>query len=81
MRSLFDQLNAAVVLVALLCVEPAGAVQVRGVVRMVGGAVIPGARVTLVNPDTTVVREVRSDAVGAYSFATVPIGCGRCRQV
>lgn len=77
MRSLFDQLNAAVVLVALLCAGPAGAIQVRGVVRVQGGVVIPGARVTLVNPDTTVVREVRSDTGGAYSFDTVPAGSWR----
>ncbi len=54
------------------CVTSAGCCPHHG-----GGAVVPGARVTLVNPDTTVVREVRSDAAGAYTIDTVPAGSWR----
>jgi hypothetical protein len=38
------------------------------------GAVVPGARVTLINTDTNLTRETITDAHGAYSFANVLAG-------
>ena len=38
------------------------------------GAVVPGARVTIVNTDTNFTRETTTDAQGAYSFANIQAG-------
>ena len=38
------------------------------------GAVVPGAKVTIVNTDTNLTRETTTDAQGAYSFANVLAG-------
>jgi hypothetical protein len=38
------------------------------------GAVVPGARVTIVNSETNFTRETTTDAQGAYSFANIQAG-------
>jgi hypothetical protein len=38
------------------------------------GAVVPGAKVTLRNPNTGLVRTLQTDASGSYEFLLVPIG-------
>jgi hypothetical protein len=38
------------------------------------GAVVPGARVTIVNTDTNLTRETTTDAQGAFSFVNVQAG-------
>jgi len=38
------------------------------------GAVVPGAKVTVANPDRGFTREVASDSAGAYNAARIPIG-------
>jgi len=38
------------------------------------GAVVPGAKVTVSNPDRGFTREVASDSAGAYNAARIPIG-------
>jgi hypothetical protein len=38
------------------------------------GAVVPGARVTIVNTDTNLTREATTDAQGQYSFANIQAG-------
>jgi hypothetical protein len=47
---------------------------ISGVVKDPGGAVVPGASVTVVNADTGFVREVKSNDVGAYTAADLPVG-------
>lgn len=38
------------------------------------GAVVPGAKVTIINTDTNLTRETTTDAQGAYSFVNVLAG-------
>jgi len=38
------------------------------------GAVVPGAKVTVSNPNRGFVREVASDTAGEYTAASIPIG-------
>ena len=38
------------------------------------GAVVPGAKVTVANPDRGFVRDVASDAAGEYTAVRIPIG-------
>jgi hypothetical protein len=45
-----------------------------GTVTDPSGAVVPGAEVTIANPDQGFTRRVTSDAAGEYSAARVPIG-------
>lgn len=68
---------AAFALMALLPVagpEAAGAARIQGTVRTDTGDALPGARVTLVSPDTSVVRETRSGPTGGYAFEAVASG-------
>jgi len=51
-----------------------GAGHISGQVTDPDGAVIPGATVTIVNQDTLMKREVKSDALGAYSVTGLPEG-------
>jgi len=45
-----------------------------GTVTDSSGAVIPNAKVTVSNPDIGITREFKSNASGAYSVASLPIG-------
>jgi hypothetical protein len=45
-----------------------------GTVTDANGAVVPGARVTIVNTDTNLTRETTTDGQGAYSFVNVLAG-------
>ena len=45
-----------------------------GTVTDANGAVVPGAKVTIVNTDTNLTRETTTDPQGAYSFANVLAG-------
>jgi hypothetical protein len=45
-----------------------------GTVTDPNGAVVPGAKVTIVNTDTNLTRETTTDTQGAYSFANVLAG-------
>ncbi|HEU4927206.1 MAG TPA: TonB-dependent receptor [Vicinamibacterales bacterium] len=45
-----------------------------GTVTDANGAVVPAAKVTIVNTDTNLTRETTTDAQGAYSFANVLAG-------
>jgi hypothetical protein len=45
-----------------------------GTVFDANGAVVPGARVTIVNAETNLTRETTTDAQGAYSFVNVLAG-------
>jgi len=38
------------------------------------GAVIPGAKVTLRNPSTGLMRTTQTDTTGSYEFLLVPVG-------
>jgi hypothetical protein len=38
------------------------------------GAVVPGAKVTLRNPSTGLLRTTQTDATGSYEFLLVPVG-------
>ena len=57
---------------ALYAQAPTGAI--RGVVLDATQAAIPGANVTLENPETGLTRTVTSDAFGNYLFASLPPG-------
>ena len=48
--------------------------QIRGVVVDLSGTPLPGAAVTIVNPETGATRTVRSDASGRFAAAAVPDG-------
>ncbi len=45
-----------------------------GTIMDPGGAVIPGAAITLTNPETGVVNRTESTATGAYAIPSVPAG-------
>lgn len=45
-----------------------------GVVQDLSGAVIPGAEVTLTNPDTSFTQTTQSNASGVYVFSPIKIG-------
>jgi hypothetical protein len=66
------------VAVSVLAAAPAAAQLLYG--GLVGavvdsqGAVVPGARVTIVNTDTNFTREATTDAQGAYSFTNIQAG-------
>jgi hypothetical protein len=45
-----------------------------GAVNDAQGAVVPGARVVIVNTDTNFTREATTDAQGAYSFTNIQAG-------
>jgi Carboxypeptidase regulatory-like domain/TonB dependent receptor len=47
---------------------------ISGTVKDPGGAVIPKAAVTVINADTGVRRNTRTDGNGTYSFPALPIG-------
>src|SRR5271157_6120572 len=47
---------------------------ITGTVTDSTGAVVPGAKVTVSNPDRGFIREVASDSAGAYNAARIPIG-------
>lgn len=66
------------VLVAVFVCLPAAAqrfdASIRGTVADESGSSVPGASVTVANPETGLSRTVRTNASGAYSFATLPVG-------
>src|SRR5579884_1299203 len=79
MRSVSVLFVVTVVCVAvLLFPSPASgqssSASVRGLVRDPSGATIPGADVTLLQPDTNVQRKTVSNDAGVYSFSNVPPG-------
>src|SRR5438128_1973731 len=45
-----------------------------GTVTDPSGATVPGARVTLRNADTGLVRNTTTDSTGSYEFLAVPVG-------
>ena len=45
-----------------------------GIVTDPSGAVVPGAKVTLRNPDTGFTRNDTTDSTGSYQFLAVPVG-------
>ena len=45
-----------------------------GTVTDPSGAAVPGARVTLRNPDTGLVRNTTTDSTGSYEFLAVQVG-------
>jgi hypothetical protein len=45
-----------------------------GTVTDPSGAAVPGAAITLSNPDTGLTRKATTDAVGSYEFLAVPVG-------
>jgi hypothetical protein len=45
-----------------------------GIVTDPSGAAVPGARVTLTNPDTALSRNATTDSTGSYEFLSVPVG-------
>lgn len=47
---------------------------IAGTVTEQTGAVVPGARILLLNPDTGLRRTVQSNASGYYEFLAVPVG-------
>jgi Carboxypeptidase regulatory-like domain len=79
-RSLWCLLRSGLVLLVLLgiAVIPAEAQLLYG--GLVGGvvdsqgAVVPGAKVTIINTDTNLTRETTTDAQGTYSFVNVLAG-------
>src|SRR5579871_3228832 len=48
--------------------------EVLGTVRVVSGAVVPGADVTLLNQDTGILAKTQTDANGNYDFFNVKVG-------
>ena len=69
--------NITTVLVWLLMCAPGTAQTlgtITGDVKDASGAVIPGATVTAQNSSTNAMREMQSNAAGAYSFAALPPG-------
>ncbi|MBT9331580.1 TonB-dependent receptor [Paracidobacterium acidisoli] len=75
LRSL-KRLLSATILLTLLASVPAAAQTGRfsGQVADQGGGVIPGATVQVVNQDTLVKRETKTDATGNYSVVSLPPG-------
>ena len=45
-----------------------------GTVQDASGAVVPGAKVTLLNTGTSAQREVASDASGDFTFSNIDVG-------
>jgi hypothetical protein len=74
----FTRLLLSLVLIAVLGSLPLAGQgetgRITGKVTDPDGAVIPGAAVTIVNQDTLVKREVKSDAQGVYSAPGLPEG-------
>ena len=73
--------NCAIVAIAIallssptLRADVSGAVL--GTVTDPSGAAVPGAKVTLRNSDTGLVRTTTTDSVGGYEFLAVPVGKG-----
>ena len=48
--------------------------KILGVVTDPTGAAVPGAKVTLTNPDTGLTRNDTTDSTGSYEFLAVPVG-------
>ncbi len=67
----------ALTLLATLAFAQTGLGTVTGTILDATGAAIPGAKITLTNQDTGVVRRAESSAIGIYEFAAVPIGSYR----
>lgn len=70
----------AVMAVVCFCITPSVfgdiTASVWGTVRDPSGGVVVGASVTLRNPETGWIRQVRTDATGGYEFLAVPVGRG-----
>ena len=52
----------------------AGTASLQGTITDATGAVIPNAKITLINTGTQVTRTAQSDGSGLYSFPNIPIG-------
>jgi len=61
-------------LVLLLCSTAAFSATLSGIVTDASGAVVPGAEITLSQPDTAFSRIARSDQQGIYLFSDFPSG-------
>ena len=72
---IFRKTWPAAALALLLWAAPlAGAASVSGTLKDPSGAVIPGARLTLINTALKAEYKAASDAQGFYSFPAVPVG-------
>ncbi len=68
-------LAAFLLATALLSAQTGGLTgQIEGTLRDPAGAVIPNARITLVNTGTGLERDGQSDANGLYRFPLIPLG-------
>ena len=77
MHRLFARLLSAQVLIALLLCSPLygqSSGRFSGQVTDQDGGAIPGATVQIVNQETLVKREVKTDAIGAYAVPSLPPG-------
>ena len=78
--SLADGARKAVLLLTAILILLPAAVWAQDTATIVGtvtdstGAVVPGAKVTVANPDRGFVRDVASDAAGEYTAVRIPIG-------
>jgi hypothetical protein len=75
MKRLSSALLVCVLLLATtrLIAQSTNTAAIRGSVTDPTGAAVPGALITLQNPDTGAHRQTRSDARGEYAFAALPI--------
>ena len=78
--SLADGARKAVLLLSAILILLPAAVWAQDTATIVGtvtdstGAVVPGAKVTVANPDRGFVRDVASDSAGEYTAVRIPIG-------
>jgi hypothetical protein len=72
----FHAISKVALLAALSAMMAAaqGLTSIRGTIGDTGGAVVPGAAVTLINVDTNATRSTVTDASGVYQFLQTPPG-------
>ncbi len=71
--------KAALLVLVILCLLPVAmwaqdTATIVGTVTDSTGAVVPGAKVTVSNPERGFTRELASDSAGEYNAARIPIG-------
>jgi hypothetical protein len=83
MKSLFTRLVPRVALLILFALSPGSSLTkaqfldqgaLTGIVQDASGAAIPGAEVTLTNPETSFTQTTQSNASGVYVFSPIKIG-------
>ena len=76
-RKLLVRLGFVFALTAVSLLGQSGVSQITGAVRDAGGAVVPGARVTVVQTATGLSRNVETGSDGSFIIPTLPVGAYR----